>query len=354
MRGLRRHAGRYLPIGLYTRIAQSNPADARKGQIAALASLLTFGVATGRLSIGMGGMVATFLGAWITHLLTERGNRRLDPLSPTITAFSLCLLLRTSAPWMSPLAAALAIGSKRLLNIDGRHIWNPANFGLIAATILSDSVWISPGQWGTSAPFVITAAGVGAMIVTLAGRGDTVAAFLGSYALLMLGRGYWLGDPMAVSLHRLSSGALYVFAFFMISDPRTTPRRRDMRVVFAAVVAAVGFALQFSTYNAAGVLWALFFCAPLVPALDWMSDRINDGDGRTASVRNPVGAPDVARPSVARSSPPASSTVFFGRFSSQHLFPAPESVRPRSSHCATAHEPTTMESSPYSTKEFSS
>ena len=45
---------------------------------------------------------------------------------------------------------------------------------------------------------------------------------------LVFGRSLWLGEPMSIPLHRLQNGALLLFTFFMISDPRTTPiRGRD-------------------------------------------------------------------------------------------------------------------------------
>ena len=42
---------------------------------------------------------------------------------------------------------------------------------------------------------------------------------------LLLARAFWLGDPLAIPLHQMQSGSLLIFAFFMISDPRTTPDR---------------------------------------------------------------------------------------------------------------------------------
>ena len=45
------------------------------------------------------------------------------------------------------------------------------------------------------------------------------------WVLLVGGRSWWLGEPMAIPLHRLQSGALLLFAFFMISDPRRRPIR---------------------------------------------------------------------------------------------------------------------------------
>jgi Na+-translocating ferredoxin:NAD+ oxidoreductase RnfD subunit len=69
-------------------------------------------------------------------------------------------------------------------------------------------------------------------------------------------------------MHHLQNGALLLFAFFMISDPMTTPDRRSARILHAVCVAAVAFAWQFLFYKSNGLIWALLFCVPLVPLLD--------------------------------------------------------------------------------------
>jgi hypothetical protein len=48
----------------------------------------------------------------------------------------------------------------------------------------------------------------------------------------------------------------------------TTPDRRSARFLHAACVAAIAFAWQFLLYKPNGLIWALFFCVPVVPLLD--------------------------------------------------------------------------------------
>ena len=81
-------------------------------------------------------------------------------------------------------------------------------------------------------------------------------------------RALWLGDPMAIPLHQMGSGALLVFAFFMISDPMTQPWDRRARALWIVAVAILGFTLQHSWIVTAGPLWGLVLMAPLVPLLD--------------------------------------------------------------------------------------
>ena len=74
----------------------------------------------------------------------------LDLRSPLITGLSLSLLLGADTAWLFALAGVIAIGSKFLLRLDGKHIFNPAGFAIIALLFAAPGVWISPGQWGTS------------------------------------------------------------------------------------------------------------------------------------------------------------------------------------------------------------
>ena len=73
---------------------------------------------------------------------------------------------------------------------------------------------------------------------------------------------------MTIPLHRLQSGALLLFTFFMISDPKTTPDSRAGRVLFAALVAFGAWYIQFRLFRTNGLLWSLAACSTIVPIID--------------------------------------------------------------------------------------
>jgi enediyne biosynthesis protein E5 len=188
--------------------------------------------------------------------------------SAIITALGLSLLLRTDLFWLAPLAALLAVGSKFLLRFRGKHLFNPANFGLVACMLATPHVWCSPSQWGENALLRIWFVALGLAVVNRAFRTDTSLAFLGAWTLLKAARVLYLGQTSGVFLHQLEVGSLIVFAFFMISDPKTTPDHRVGRVIFAVLVAALGFFIETHLWIRNGPIWALFFLSPLVPVLD--------------------------------------------------------------------------------------
>src|SRR3954452_21717031 len=71
-----------------------------------------------------------------------------------------------------------------------------------------------------------------------------------------------------IPLHRLQTGALLLFSFFMISDPKTTPDSRTGRVLFAALVAFAAWYVQFRLFRTNGLLWSLAASSMLVPIID--------------------------------------------------------------------------------------
>ena len=247
--------------------------DPRYYQIVVLGSLLGYGI--GWLDFGVGWrQVATLLAtAQITQAVCTGvwGLPQFDPRSAFISSLSLCLLLRTNDPLLAIVAAVVTISSKFVIRVDGKHIFNPTNFGLVVLIAATDGVWVSPGQWGNLAFFGFLMACVGSLVVNRAARSDVTYAFLAFYIGIVLLRGVWLGDPLGIALHRLQSGALLLFAFFMISDPKTTPDSRAGRIVFALAVALGAVFVQFVLFCTNGLLWSLVACAPMVPLINrWL------------------------------------------------------------------------------------
>lgn len=246
------------------------PRDARVWQIAFQAILLAVGVLARDFSLAASQMALCFAAGFATQALWIRalGLHNVGYLSAVITCFGLSLLLRADSLWVHPLAAALALSAKFTLRLRGKHLFNPANLGVVCAVILLPGAWISPGQWGGDLALAAWVIALGGFVASRAQRADTSWVFLVAY-LGLVGLWYlWLGKSFASWLHHLQNGALLLFAFFMISDPMTTPDRRSARIVHAVCVAALAFAWQFLLYRPNGLIWALLFCVPLVPLLD--------------------------------------------------------------------------------------
>ena len=244
--------------------------DPRSFQIATLTALVAYGLIGLDLEIQPLMAVVILTTAQLTQLAGTKlaGLPRFDGRSALISSLSLCLLLRTDSLLLAATVAAVTIASKFLLRIDDRHVFNPTNFGLAIMMAMGASVWVSPGQWGTGAYFAFLLAGCGGLVIHRAARSDVTYAFIVFYAAIVFGRALYLGDPLAIPAHHLQNGAFLLFAFFMISDPKTTPDSRAGRVVFALMVAVGAGVVHFVLFQPNGLIWSLVLCAPTAPLLN--------------------------------------------------------------------------------------
>ncbi len=245
-------------------------ADPRLAQILFLGLLLAAGAYLRDFAIHPAQITLTFACGLACQRFCEglahRPSRSLR--SAIITSFSVTLLLRATTWWIHPIAVTAAIASKFILRWRGKHLFNPANFGVLLALMLLPGTWISAGQWGADVAFAGWMIGTGSIVTRQARRADISWTFVAFYVGALALRVAWLGQRWAVLIHQLSSGALLLFAFFMISDPMTIPNDRHGRAAHAALVCAIAYIWQFYFYRTNGLLWALAIAAPAVVLWD--------------------------------------------------------------------------------------
>lgn len=188
--------------------------------------------------------------------------------SAAISGLSLGILMRTESYGLALTLAMVAIFSKFILRINGKHVFNPTNFALVLGILATGEVWISPGQWGHGPVLAFFIICMGGFVVNRAARSDVSMAFIATYAALIFLHTAWTGADWSEPMKRLQTGSLLVFTFFMISDPKTTPNARGARLLFGIVVATVGTYLQLVHKIPAGLLISLAFLSMAVPFLD--------------------------------------------------------------------------------------
>jgi hypothetical protein len=168
------------------------------------------------------------------------------PLSAYISSLSLALLLNYAHDsWLLFLPVFLTIGSKYLLTYEGAHVFNPSMCGITLSLLLGgDLVSAAPAyQWGgglAMSAFIVT--GALALFVFRIGRTPLVAAFLGFYLVQIGLRAWvmrWYLPPEALLLGTLTSAPFFLFVFFMITDPKTSPATPRAQVAVAAALVVV-------------------------------------------------------------------------------------------------------------------
>src|SRR4051794_19117436 len=117
--------------------------DPRHYQIATLASLLGYGMVALDFEITTGPPIAILSTALLTQHFCTRLWRlpSFDPRSALISGLSLALLLRTNYLSLALVAAVLAVSSKFVLRLKGKHFFNPTNFAIVALMVLTGNVW---------------------------------------------------------------------------------------------------------------------------------------------------------------------------------------------------------------------
>lgn len=98
----------------------------------------------------------------------------------------------------------------------------------------------------------------------------------------------------AIWLQQVSNGATLLFAFFMISEPMTTPQRRGARMAYAIGVAGAAFVWQYLLFKPHRLILMLAAASISVPLINrrWPQRRfesVNQVPGRAAATGN-IGA----------------------------------------------------------------
>ena len=213
------------------------------------------------------------------------------PASAYITGISVGILLRSPAYWTYAWCAALAIMSKYVLRVRGRHIWNPSNFGICAMLFLaSDSVAGLSIQWGNNFASLVVIWVLGSVIVWRAKRLHITVTYVAAFIALSFLRAWITGDPWQSEISPITGPMYQLFMFFMITDPKTTVRSRRGQIAVAVGIAVVEFFMRLDS-SIYAPLYALFWVGPAALFIEmWLNSR----RGRVAVVAMP--GPAAAHP----------------------------------------------------------
>ena len=244
--------------------------DPRYLQIFLLGSFLTYGL----LFLQWSARLDVFAAAFVSSIATQiawakwKGQPISSVKSALISALGLCLLLRVDSVWVKALAGVATISSKFLVRYNGKHVFNPTNFGIILA-ILTGHAWISPGQWGHGETGMLLILLGATGILLRVKRWDLSLTFLAMlFAMESLRLIAYLGWDWPVVFHRFNSGTILLFAFFMITDPKTSPNSRKGRIIWSSMIAMLSFLLGQFFYLYQAPLIALFIVSFTTPLID--------------------------------------------------------------------------------------
>lgn len=240
-----------------------------------LAGHLTFGILESYqktlLAIGTSILAELILGRIFLHKWPHLA-------SAYITGISVGILLRSPAFWPYALCSLLAITSKYVLRIKGRHIWNPSNFGICVMLFLaSEAVASLSIQWGNNLGAMIVIWALGTAIIWRLRRFHICAVYVISFVALAFLRAWITSDPWQSEISPITGPEYQLFIFFMITDPKTTVRSKMGQCIVVFLVAVVEFLLRLDQ-SIYAPLYALFIVGPIAMLIEiWRNSRSQSG-----------------------------------------------------------------------------
>jgi Na+-translocating ferredoxin:NAD+ oxidoreductase RnfD subunit len=210
--------------------------------------------------------------------------------SAYITGISVGILLRSPLFWPYALCSLLAITSKYVLRINGRHLWNPSNFGISVLVFLAaESVATLSIQWGNNLWAMLVIWLLGSVIIWRLRRFHICAVYVVSFVALAFLRTWITGDPLLSEISPITGPEYQLFIFFMITDPKTTVRSKRGQCIVAFAVAVVEMLLRLDQ-SVYAPFYALFMVGPIALLIEmWVNSR-----------RSPESAPATLKVSAAK------------------------------------------------------
>jgi Na+-translocating ferredoxin:NAD+ oxidoreductase RnfD subunit len=194
--------------------------------------------------------------------------------SAYITGISVGILVRSPAFWPYVVCSAIAITSKYVLRVKGRHIWNPSNFGICAMLFLAPYTVASLSvQWGNNIYPMIVIWALGALIIARLRRFHICATYVISFFVLAGVRSLYTGDPYSSEVAPITGPMYQLFTFFMITDPKTTLRSKQGQILVAFLVAFAEMCFRLAQ-DVHAPYYALFVVGPPALLIEmWLSSR---------------------------------------------------------------------------------
>jgi Na+-translocating ferredoxin:NAD+ oxidoreductase RnfD subunit len=205
--------------------------------------------------------------------------------SAYVSGISVGMLVRSPEYWPYALCSAISITSKYLIRVDGRHIFNPSNLGMVAMLVLaSDTVAGLSVQWGNNMLPLVAVWCFGAAIIASLGRFHITFTYVASFLIFSVLRSGVTGHPWLSEVAPITGPMYQLFIFFMITDPKTTVRPKWGQSLVAFLVAAVEAVLRLMQFVHAPY-YALFLVGPTANLVEIaMARRARRGGGDARAV----------------------------------------------------------------------
>jgi Na+-transporting NADH:ubiquinone oxidoreductase subunit NqrB len=213
----------------------------------------------------------------------------LVPISAYITGLSIGLLLESYDIRVFLLAGAWGITSKYLLRSKAGHFFNPSNFAIVAALLLTHGLAsVAPGsQWGGNLWIAVVILILGSMLMWRVNRLDLALAWIIGFIVMGFAR-MALGQGGIIFVLGPMLGAEFaLFSFSMLPDPKASPLTRRSRILWGAGIAIVDGVLRYLEVRYSMFYTLFAFCA-FIPLISWIQGTRSREPDPWKTVERPV------------------------------------------------------------------
>jgi len=243
-------------------------------------ALITCVLLAGQLTFGfLESWSRTFLAiatAILTELVVVRALYGAWPhlASAYVSGISVGILVRSPAFWPYALCSAISITSKYVLRVRERHLWNPTNFGVVMMLVLApDAVAGLSVQWGNNLLPMVFVWVFGSVILWMVDRLNITVTYVLSFLFFAVLRAWITGHTMISEIAPITGPMYQLFIFFMVTDPKTTVRRKWAQSLVVFIIAAVEAVFRLMQFVYAP-FYALFLVGPIANLIEiWQDER---------------------------------------------------------------------------------
>jgi Na+-translocating ferredoxin:NAD+ oxidoreductase RnfD subunit len=190
---------------------------------------------------------AVFAAAIIDIFILRKRNGAWEfPSGAILTGLIIAMILTPFEPWyVAAAASAIAVVSKYVFRSRFANIFNPAALAIVITFYMFDT---GQSWWGALPELAPMALGVlfvtGVFIADRVNKIPMVLVFLGIYYLLFTVTAFFANPAHVAEIFRAPDlHAVLYFAFFILTDPPTSPVKYPHQLWYGAIVAVTSYAI---------------------------------------------------------------------------------------------------------------
>jgi Na+-translocating ferredoxin:NAD+ oxidoreductase RnfD subunit len=206
--------------------------------------------------------------SFIEHLLLFIKNKTLTFFSYSAinTALGVLFLIRSTDVYIYLIVITIALTQKYFLKINNTHFLNPSNVAVVVAlAFFPYQTYTTPEQWGSFLWLGTLMFILGFFITTIVKRTMIPLSFAFFYITLNY---LFLTHNIYDLFNTIISGSFLLFIFFMLTDPRTSPTKYSIQVLYTLSISLLTLLFElFIGHDNIHMFLALFIISLSVPLL---------------------------------------------------------------------------------------